>query len=292
MTKQSFRKSLWVLTSSFLLALLLLPTSSFAQRGTKNTKSRAQATTRTTAKKDFNNRRASSATQTTATRRTTARTTTQPTRRTVATKPTSRRTATDATASRSNRTTVNRRNTRRDNDVVTRGTATNRASSSTATTRRPASRGDVNRTVTSTNTNRQRGGANYVYNPNTRNDYCNNYYQNQNNWNRSFWTSINYGYTPSYYNTRYNSFPSVNNLRAERHRYFGERFWLYDGIWFKKRFGRYYAVDAPIGLRLDAIPTGGDLIWYRGDKFVIYRGTTYQMLPFGGFEIVRSIDRF
>ena len=135
-----------------------------------------------------------------------------------------------------------------------------------------------------------RSNYNYNYNANERNDYCNNYYRGINNWNRSFWTSIHY--TPNYYDLRYNRFPLTNGLQAQRIRFFGERFWLYDGIWFKKRFGRYYAVDAPIGVGIDALPIGGEMVWYRGDKYVIYRGTAYKMLPFGGFQVVQMLGRF
>ena len=136
----------------------------------------------------------------------------------------------------------------------------------------------------------QNARSNYRYSANERNDYCRNYYNGLNNWNRTFWTSIHY--TASYYNLTYNRFPLTNGLRAQKIRFFGERYWLYDGIWFRKRFGRYYAVHAPIGVCIDALPLGGEMIWYRGDKYVIYRGTAYKMLPFGGFQVVRMLGRF
>jgi len=132
--------------------------------------------------------------------------------------------------------------------------------------------------------------ANYSYLANTRNDYCNNYYRGINNWNRRFWTSVHY--TPSYYDLSYSRFPSRNSFGSLQLGYLGQQYWFYDGIFFQRRLGRYYAVDAPIGLCIDALPVGGELVRYRGDRYVIYRGSAYKMLPFGGFQVVRMLTRF
>jgi len=280
MKNQAIKKNFWVLAFSGLLAFLLLPIDSFAQNS-KITKRGADDTYQTTTA----NRNTAKRTYTNRTRNSTVGRST-PTRR-VAKKDYTNRTRT-ATATRS---TANRRTSKRDyvNRTRSTATATNRASQTNnrTTTVNRGNRVNNNRDVRErTRTAR----SNYNYRANERNDYCNNYYSGINNWNRTFWTSVHY--TPNYYDLRYNRFPSVNGLQAQRVRFFGERYWLYDGIWFKRRFGRYYAVDAPTGVCIDALPLGGEMVWYRGDKYVIYRGTAYKMLPFGGFQVVQMLGRF
>lgn len=278
MKKEIIKRNLWAMAFTGLLAFLLLPTETIAQRGTG--KSRANDTYQKTANRNRNTsatynrtRTRTTATAPTKTRRSTAstRVTSRPQKR-VATAPT-RRTATDRTT----RTTTTRRDARvrnRANDIYT----SPRPTGTTATKGRLANRNDRNTR------------SNYRYTTNSTNDYCRNYYTGLNTWNRNFWNSLHY--TPSYYDLTYRSFPFNNGLRAERFRYMGQRYWLYDGIWFNKRFGRYYAVDAPIGMCIDALPLGGEMVWYRGDKYVIYRGTAYRMLPFGGFQVVQMLRRF
>lgn len=274
MKKEKIKRNLWVLAFTGLLAFLLLPTETIAQsrtakRGANDTYQKTATRNRNTSTA-YTNRtrpRATTATRTTATQK---RDYTNRTRRTTVNRKATNR----ATAKRdyTNRTRQNAN--RRANDVYRRSNSTN----TTATRGRAVS-------------NRERNTrSNYRYTNNTTNDYCRDYYAGLNNWNRNFWNSIHY--TPSYYDLTYRSFPFNNGLRAQRVRFMGQRYWLYDGIWFRKRFGRYYAVDAPIGLCIDALPLGGEMIWYRGDKYVIYRGTAYRMLPFGGFQVVQMLRRF
>lgn len=278
MKNTSIKKNLLVLAFSGLLALLLIPTDSFAQ-------------SRKMMKKERTATKATSSTKHTVTR--TRTTTTQPTRTRTATNRT--RTATYA-------------NTGARKRQVTRQPATPRATRSTSYTNRRDTRATATqstsvsraRTARTNTTSKSRynstrntsaeAASNYNYRNNQQNNYCNDYYRGVNNWNRTFWTSVNY--TPAYYDLFYNRFPNSNGLRSQKFRFFGDRYWLYDGIWFQKRFGRYYATDAPVGLCLDRLPIGGDVIWYRGDRFVIYRGTAYKMLPFGGFQVVPMLTRF
>lgn len=267
MTKEAIKKNFWTLAFSGLLAFLLVPTDSFAQsrqitkRGgddvykqTKVNRNTAKRSTanRSVAKRDYRER----------------------TRTTTPTRSTNRATA------------------KRDYVRKTRSTATanNRATTANRriTTKNRGSRVNNDRYTKERVARNTR--SNYTYRTNERNDYCNNYYSGLNNWNRTFWTSIHY--TPNYYDLTYNRFPLRNGLQSQKFRFFGERYWLYDGIWFKKRFSRYYAVDAPTGICIDALPLGGEMIWYRGDKYVIYRGTAYKMLPFGGFQVVQMLGRF
>ena len=280
MTKQSIKKNFWVLAFSGLLAFLLLPTDSFAQsrkvikQGGNDTYT--STTTRNTAKRDYTTRtRTATPTQRRAVAKRDYTTRTRSTaNRSVGTRGTSKATrATQTRASAANTT------TRRANRTT--NTATNRAIAN-------RTRATTNRYATGRST--RNTASNYTYRANERNDYCNNYYRGINNWNRTFWLSSNY--TPSYYDLYYNSFPLTNGLQAQKVRYLGNRYWFYDGIWFKKRFGRYYAVDAPLGLSIDALPLGGDMVWYQGEKYVIYRGTAYRMLPFGGFQVVSMLNRF
>ena len=282
MTKEAIKKNFWTLAFSGLLAFLLVPTDSFGQsrqltkRGGDEVYAQAKSN-RNTAKKTYTNR----------TRNTTANRSTA--NRSVAKKDYRERTR---TTSPTRRTTATRNATNRDyvNNRRTTATANSRA---TTANRRLAT---ANRSAQVNNSRYARENvvrtarSNYSYRANERNDYCNNYYNGLNNWNRTFWTSIHY--TPNYYDLRYNRFPSTNGLRAQKVRFFGERYWLYDGIWFQKRLGRYHAVDAPIGVCIDALPLGGELVRYRGDRFVLYRGTAYKMLPFGGFQVVQMLGRF
>ena len=287
MTKQAIKKNFWTLAFSGLLAFLLVPTDSFSQnrqttkRAAKNDTYQRAKVNRTTVKRDYTNRtRNTSATRSTPTRSTA--------NRNVAKRDYRERTRTTTPT----RSTAKRTTTKRDyvNRTRTTSTANNRA---TTASRRVATGNSRNRVNNGRYTKERRAESarsNYTYRNNERNNYCNTYYSGLNNWNRTFWTSIHY--TPSYYDLRYNRFPTTSGLRAQRVRFFGERYWLYDGIWFKKRFGRYYAVDAPTGACIDALPLGGEMIWYRGDKYVIYRGTAYKMLPFGGFQVVQMLGRF
>lgn len=284
MTNLISKKNLWTLVFGGMFALLLFPTDSFAQsrkvlkRGGNDVYTAKKANS-TTAKRTYNN--------TTRSRMSTAQ------------RPTSsaRRTYTNTT--RSNAAT----NTRKiSTKQATRAAQTRAASKATYANRRAkrtldtaprratGTAGAVNTTRVSNSRNERNTTTNYRYNANERNDYCNTYYSGINNWNRTFWTSIHY--TPSYYDLTYNRFPNRNGLESQRVRHLGQRYWLYDGIWFQKRFGRYFAVDAPIGVCIDALPIGGEMIWYRGEKFVIYRGTAYRMLPFGGFQVVQMLTRF
>lgn len=281
MKKEIIKRNLWVMAFTGLLAFLLLPSEMIAQRGT--TKRGANDTYQKTATRNRN----TSATYNRTSTRSTATTPTR-TRRSTATTPT--------------RATTNTRRTVA--TAPTRSTAANRSTATRTTTRRGyADRNRANDTYTSprpTGTTATRGRAvtnnerntrsNYRYTTNTTNDYCRNYYTGLNTWNRNFLNSVHY--TPSYYDLTYRNFPFSNDLRAQRVRYLGQRYYLYDGIWFRKRFGRYHAVDAPIGLCVDALPLGGEMVWYRGDKYVIYRGTAYRMLPFGGFQVVQMLTRF
>lgn len=283
MKKDIIKRNLWVMAFTGLLAFLLLPTEMIAQRGTtkrgaNDTYQRTTAKNRNTSATYNRTRTRSTATAPTRTRRSTATTPTRAatkTRRTVATAPT-RTTA-------ANRGTATRTTTRRGYADRTR----NRANDTYTSPRPTGATATRGRAVTNNERNTR---SNYRYTTNTTNDYCRNYYTGLNTWNRNFWNSVHY--TPSYYDLTYRNFPFSNDLRAQRVRYLGQRYWLYDGIWFRKRFGRYHAVDAPIGLCIDALPLGGEMIWYRGDKYVIYRGTAYRMLPFGGFQVVRMLNRF
>jgi len=278
MTNLLIKKNLWTLVFGGLFALLLLPTDSFAQsrkvlkRSGDDVYTRAKAN-RTTAKRTYNN----------TTRRSTA-TAQRPTRRTYT------NTRRSATATNSRTTSTNQANRAR---ASRKAAYANRRATRAVDTAPRRARGTapaVNTARVNNNRNERNTVSNYRYNANERNDYCNNYYSGINNWNRTFWTSVHY--TPSYYDLTYNRFPYRNGLESQRVRYLGQRYWFYDGIWFKKRFGRYYAVDAPTGICIDALPIGGEMIWYRGDKYVIYRGTAYKMLPFGGFQVVRMLTRF
>ena len=279
MTKVAIKKNFWTLAFSGLLAFLLVPTDSFAQsrqltkRGGDDVYTQAKGN-RNTAKRTYTNTtRKTTATRSTANRSVAKRDYRERTR---TTSPTRRTTAT------SNAAYVNKR----------RSTATASSRATTANRRLATdTRGERVNSSRYTRENIERSTrSNYNYRANERNDYCNNYYSGLNNWNRTFWTSVHY--TPNYYDLRYNRFPSTNGLRAQKVRFFGERYWLYDGIWFQKRLGRYYAVDAPTGVCIDALPIGGEMVWYRGDRFVIYRGTAYKMLPFGGFQVVQMLGRF
>jgi len=283
MTNLSIKKNLWTLVFGGLFALLLLPTDSFAQsrKAVKKSGNYAYKTAkanRTTAKRTYNNttRRAAS----------TARTATSTSKRTY----TNRTRSNAATKSR----TVNtRQGTRAANTRAARETTYNRRTNraiQTAPRRSNRNAAPINNARINNNRSVRNNASSYRYTANQRNDYCNNYYRGINNWNRTFWTSIHY--TPNYYDLSYNSFPLRNGLQSQRVRFLGQRYWFYDGIWFKKRFGRYHAVDAPIGLSVDYLPLGGEMIWYRGDKYVIYRGTAYRMLPYGGFQVVRMLTRF
>ena len=273
MTAQISKKNLLAFLMMALMAFLVLPTDSYAQtrtvkRGTdgvrtvKKTRNTAKDYT-STAKRSVQPRRA---TKSTAAKRARA---------------TSRATNVDRTYNRRTATRANRTSR-----ATTNRTATNRATRATSSR---TTRANTNRAATNVR-NRNTNSAVYNYTSNQRNDYCNNYYRGLTNWNRSFWTSVHY--TPSYYDLVYNRFPTNNNLRAERVWHLGRRYYIYDGIWFRKRLGRYYAVDAPIGAQLDYVSLGGELILYRGDRYVIYRGTAYRMLPYGGFQVVRMLTRF
>ncbi len=284
MTYLLSKKNLWTLVFGGLFALLLLPTDSFAQsrkvakRSGNDVYTKAKAN-RTTAKRTYNNtaRRTTSTAQrpTSSTRRTYTKTTRSKAATNSRTLSTNRARGTAQNRASSQATNANRR-TRRAVD-----TAPRRATSATI----PASNARVNN-----NRAERNAASSFNYTANERNDYCNNYYRGINNWNRTFWLSNHY--TPSYYDLSYSRFPFRNGVQSQRFRYMGQRLWFYDGIWFKKRFGRYYAIDAPIGLCVDSLPIGGEMIWYRGDKYVIYRGTAYRMLPFGGFQVVQMLTRF
>ncbi|MFK7980227.1 MAG: DUF6515 family protein [Saprospiraceae bacterium] len=282
MTKEAIKKNFWTLAFSGLLAFLLVPTDSFAQssqitkRGGDDVYQQAKVN-RNTAKKTYTNRTRNTTTNRSTRNKSVAKRdyrertrTTSSTRRTTVTGNTAK---SDYVNKRRTTTTTNSRTTTANRRLITenRGTRVN------------------NSRYTKENVARN-ARSNYNYRANERNDYCNNYYSGLNNWNRTFWTSIHY--TPNYYDLRYNRFPLTSGLRAQKVRFFGERYWLYDGVWFKKRLGRYYAVDAPTGVCIDALPLGGEMIWYRGDRFVIYRGTAYKMLPFGGFQVVQMLGRF
>ncbi|MEM1120114.1 MAG: DUF6515 family protein, partial [Bacteroidota bacterium] len=185
------------------------------------------------------------------------------------------------------RATHNKTATRRDYNTSVNRTAKNRANDPFFSNRTRTNTATNGRLV---NRNERNTRSNFRYTANEVNDYCRNYYTGLNTWNRLFWNSIHY--TPTYYDLTYRNFPFNNGLRAERFRFMGNRYWLYDGVWFRKRFGRYYAVDAPIGVCIDALPLGGEMVWFRGDRYVIYRGTAYKMLPFGGFQVVPMLRRF
>lgn len=287
MTQQSIKKNFWTLAFSGLLAFLLVPTDSFTQnrqptkRAAKNDTYQRAKVNRTTVKRDYTNRT-----------RNTAATRSTPTRSTANRSVAKRDYANKTRTTTPTRSTAKRTTAKRDyvNRTRTTSTASNRA---TTASRRvdTGNRGDrVNNGRYTQERTPQSARSNYTYRNNERNNYCNTYYTGLNNWNRTFWTSAHY--TPNYYDLRYNRFPSASGLQAQRVRFFGERYWLYDGIWFKKRFGRYHAVDAPTGVCIDALPIGGEMIWYKGDKYVIYRGTAYRMLPFGGFQVVQMLGRF
>jgi len=284
MTNLLKKKNLWTLVFGGLFALLLMPTDSFAQ--SRKVAKRSGNDVYTTAK---------------ANRTTAKRTYTNTTRRAMSTakRPTSsaRRTYTNTTrsnAAKKSRTVRTKQTTRAANMRAARETNyANRRTKRTvdaAPRRATGNAAPINTARINNNRSERNAATNYNYTANERNDYCNNYYRGINNWNRTFWTSIHY--TPSYYDLSYNRFPFRNGLESQRVRFMGQRFWFYDGIWFKKRFGRYYAVDAPIGLAVDSLPLGGEMIWFRGDKYVIYRGTAYRMLPFGGFQVVQMLSRF
>jgi hypothetical protein len=267
MTKQFFNKHFWVFSMSLLLVFVLIPEDSFSQnrrqqRAGKSVYAKTDARS-TTAKRSHTSKRVYNR------------------------------------ATNSNRATANRSYSRAESRVThsnrrsvrTKTQPTNRYNARVARENSRKNLSRAERAGTRYNTGRATAPTNnYTYTRNQRNDYCNEYYRNQNTWNRSFWTSIHY--TPTYYDLMYNRFPTANGLSAQRIRYLGKRYWFYDGIWFRKRFGRYYAVDAPIGLCIDYLPIGGEMIWYRGDRYVMYRGTTYKMLPFGGFQVVQVIRRF
>lgn len=276
MKKEIIKRNLWAMAFTGLLAFLLLPTETIAQNRTA--KRGANDTYQKTTTRNRNTSKAY-------TRTNTRPTSTTRTRSTVATQKRDYNTRTrTATATRK---TTARATAKRDYTNRTRQTANTRANDTYRRNRTSNATTNRGRAV---NSNERNTSSNYRYTVNERNDYCRNYYTGITNWNRNFWNSIHY--TPSYYDLTYRSFPFSNNLRAERFRYLGQRYWLYDGIWFRKRFGRYYAVDAPIGMCVDALPIGGEMIWYRGEKYVIYRGTAYRMLPFGGFQVVQMLSRF
>ncbi len=283
MTNLLKKKNLWTLVFGGLFALLLMPTDSFAQsrkvakRGGNDVYTAAKAN-RTTAKRTYNN--------------TTRRTTATATRPTSSTKRTYTNTTRSNAAKKSRTISTNRATRTAQTRAASEVTYSNRRTKRAVDTapRRASGNAAAVNTRVNNNRNERNTASNFNYTANERNDYCNNYYRGINNWNRTFWTSIHY--TPSYYDLTYNRFPYRNGLETQRVRYMGQRLWFYDGIWFKKRFGRYYAIDAPIGLCIDSLPVGGEMIWYRGEKYVIYRGTAYRMLPFGGFQVVRMLTRF
>ncbi len=297
MMKQAIKKNFWALAFGGLLTFLLVPTDSFAQsrqltkRGEKGTYAAAK-TNRNTSKSNYVNRKRTAAPNRASSNRRTSANRASDNRRTSANRASSNRRTSVNRASDNRRTSANRVSSNRRTSVNrasdNRRTSTNRASDNRRTSANRASRSNNRRY------NNQRiarnARASYNYRANVRNDYCRNYYNGLTNWNRTFWTSVHY--TPNYYNLNYSRFPLRNGFRAQQFRFSGSRYWLYDGVWFQRRANRYYAVDAPLGLCIDSIPVGGEIIRYRGDRYVIYRGTAYQLLPFGGFQVVQMLGRF